>query len=371
MRRVVPSALVVAAFLALPVASQGQPVPVIREDFQDDPGGHWRDTTGNFPTNVGKPGQWLPSGHVANLNPFFPGNTDSDWKPLVQNEVGAAGPVPTGDYMATLNRTSAQSGSVGVFNMDGLIRFTTADGTPRPAVTGEKISGSFDYFAQEGNFGFGFTRSMSALQAYQAALPPWVGTNSSPVMMPTAYSDLEQTAGGGSIEVGISPDITGHIALNGGFNNVFAHAVVDVAENGGAGNGFVDQGNSAPKTDPASIAHRPLAGGARQTIKFEYTVGNSNYDLLQVDQDGPLLPGGFVDILQAPTNTPNPNGPMPVGAVFNSIEGMFITGANTKLTEVWYDNINVDITPVPEPTALTLVALATAGLFARRRTRSA
>src|SRR5437879_7639962 len=30
-------------------------------------------------------------------------------------------------------------------------------------------------------------------------------------------------------------------------------------------NGFVDQGNSCPKTDPASTAHRPLATNARRS----------------------------------------------------------------------------------------------------------
>jgi hypothetical protein len=348
---------VTSPFVLILAGSASGAIPVIQENFQDDaPGGSWKGNFGNLPTNVGLPGQWLPSGHIANLSPFFPNNMDNDWRPLVQSDAndasGSPANLPAGVYMASLNRVGVQTGTAGVFNMDGIIKFTLANGTARPAVTGEKIRGSFDFSINEGIFGFGFTDNISALQSYQASLPPWVGTGSSPVMMPTGFTDREPDGEGGFTRVGFSPNVTGQISINTGFNGIFTHACVDVAENGGAGDGFVDQGNNNPKTDPLSTAHRPLATNARQTIKFEYTVGNSVFDLLQVDQDGPDNPLGFVDILQMPDNpstpakdTPNPNGPMPIGKIMPSIEGFFFTGGHTKLTEAFYDNIFVELVP--------------------------
>lgn len=320
---------------------------VILEDFQDDNAGGWTDNTGSAPQNAGRPGTWLPSGHVANNSPNN-NNMDFDWSPLVQEEIGAGLTVPTGEYIATLNRVGNQTGVGGVFNMDGIIKFSLADGSARPAVAGDKIVGSFDFFQQTGNFGFGFTDNIASLQTYQANIPDWAGgATTAPLMMPTAYSDYE-----GATRVGISPNITGHIAINGGSNNLFTHAVVDTFENGGLGDGYVDQGNLAPKTNANSTTNRPLNPGlATQTIRFEYTLGNSTYDLLQVDQDGPNGPGGFVNILQTSVagTTPTPNGAMPVGKVLNSIEGMFITGASGQTTEVWYDNLHVYIEPGATP----------------------
>ena len=108
-----------------------------------------------------------------------------------------------------------------------------ADGTDRPAVTGDKIAGSFRLYLQNGNFGFGFTDDIAALQAYQATMPEWSGLVGSPIMMPTAYSNGDWN---------VSENVTGHMALNGGYNNLYTHAVVDIVENEGAGDGQVDIG---------------------------------------------------------------------------------------------------------------------------------
>lgn len=332
-----------SAMLAITAAAHAA-IPVIQEDFQDDVAGSWQAYGGAPPSNVGHPGQWMNSGHVPVTNPYHT-TPDLDWRPQVQNNALTVLPTPpTGAYIGSLNRRPTPSDPFGVFNMDGILKFTLANGTARPAVTGDKIVGSFDWTQQNGNFGFGFTDNISALQSYQASLFPWTGTKSAPIMMPTAYSDIEPDQDGQSHRDPFSSNVTAEISFNGGFNNLYTHAVVDTAENNGAGDGFVDQGNSAPRTDPLSTAHRPLPSG-KQRIRFEYTVGNANYDLLQVDQDVTDGVDNYVDILQGPTNNPTPNGPMPVGKVMSSIEGLFITGCTGQLTEVWYDNINVSIVP--------------------------
>ena len=59
----------------------GGTLDVVREDFQDDTAGPWLSNTGNAPQSNGRPGQWVPSGHVANDNPTNP-NLDFDWRPL-------------------------------------------------------------------------------------------------------------------------------------------------------------------------------------------------------------------------------------------------------------------------------------------------
>jgi len=349
---VVPLCLLGFAWSGDPLA-WAQATVVIDEDFSDDDGGcSWTDNFGCVPQNTSKAGEWLLSGHVVTG-----GNADDDWRPLVQSNVGqpAGGSgAPSLDYFASLNRTGSDTGQVGVFNMDGIIKFQTAAGVDFPAVTGNKIVGSFRVYTQSGSFGFGFTDDIAELQAFQATMPDW-NAGSSPIMMPTPYTtgNWEVPASNPNYDPayrGFSRNVTGHISLNSGANQVYTNAPIDMNDDG-----VVDFGRGAPKTDPNNPVGR-LNSSTPSQIRFEYTVGNSDYDLLQIDQGS-----GFEDIVQcnsaacqdsggAPT-VPNPGGPMPVGHVLSSIEGMFITGGNYQLTEVWADDFLVEV--VADPTVIS------------------
>lgn len=348
-------------FLAVLLMATSAPgVVVIDEDFSDDDGGCvWTANYGCAPQNVGKAGQWLPSGHIAGGGAHTP-NMDNDWAPNTQSQVGQPNTgdgwsgLPSLGFNATLNRQGADTGEIGVFNMDGIIKFQTADGTDRPAVTGELIRGSFRIFRQNGNFGFGFTDNIAELQAFQATMPTW-NVGSAPVMMPTPYTTGKwesetQNPNYDPAYRGFSPNVTGHISLNNGANKVFINAPVDMDNDG-----VVDFGTRAPKVDPENMIGR-LNTSTPSTIRFEYTVGNAAYDLLQIDQGN-----GWEDIVQCNSldcqadpgglwgaMVPDPGGPMPVGHVFESIEAMFITVGNYQLTEGWADDFFVEI---PSPMA--------------------
>jgi hypothetical protein len=349
--RIVTITAIVLVSTSLAVAG----IPVIDEDFSDDIGGGWKNNFGFVPQNVGKAGEWIADGYTdanGKLN-----NPDNDWSPLVQGEVGqpntgealdkfgrVSSGVPSLNFFGSQNREGLDTGEIGVYNFGGILKFQLADGTDRPAVTGDKIAGSFRLYRQNGNFGFGFTDDIAALQAYQATMPEWSGLVGSPIMMPTAYS---------SGDWNVSENVTGHMALNGGYNNLYTHAVVDIVENDGAGDGQVDiggQGVNIPKVDPFDMIGS-VNSGTPSIIHFEYTLGNSSYDVLQVDQGN-----GFEDIVQCNSQdcqadpggawgpaVPDPGGPMPVGRIVDSIEGMFITGGNGQLTEAWADDFYVEI----------------------------
>ncbi len=353
--------MAVAAFV-LPVGLvNAQNVVVFDEDFSDDDAGGWKDNSGHVPASNGKAGTWVMDNYTeANGTTAY---DDSDWSPLVQGQVGAAGGsgAPSLDLMFSLNRTGADTGSTGVFNMGGIQKFTKADGTPRPAVTGDKIVGSFRAHRQSGSMGFGFTDNIAEYQAFQATMPKWKTDThgSSPISFPTPYTSggWEDPAKNSNYDAnyrGFSPNVTGYIGLLSGSNGVNTAAAVDMDDNG-----VVDFGRAAPKSE----AH--LASGL---VSFELTVGNSDYDLLQIDG---------VDVLQCNTaacqdtggspTTLNPGGPMPVGKVLGSVEAMFMTVGNHQLSEFWVDDIHIEIVPIPEPTSAVLLLLGVVGACIRRQ----
>jgi len=359
-----------AAAFVLPVATgvATQNAVVIDEDFTGEGGGcNWTQNTGCAPENAGKAGKWLPSGHVPGGGAHT-SNTDNDWGALVQSQVGQpswGSGAPSLSVNATLNRTGTDTGTAGVFNMDSIIKFQLADGTDRSAVAGQKIIGSFRFYRQSGNIGFGFTDDIADLQAFQATMPTWTA-GSAPVMMPSPYTtqDWESPDLNPNYDPahrGFSKSVTGHIGLLSGANGIKTAAVVDMDDNGA-----VDWNPNAPRTDPASSDGS--VGNSQAHVRFEYTVGTADYDLLQIDKVGD---GSWEDIVQCNTaacinaggspQVPNPGGAFPVGHVKNKIEAMFITVGNFQLTEIWADDFHVEIAPAPEPTSAVLLLLGVVG----------
>ena len=349
MKITVRTFLAAAVMILAMTGMAGAGIPVIQEDFDgvgDNPAGgngyEWADIAEtSIPTNpVGTPGVWHTSGHVNTLNSImWPNNLDTNWAPMVSgtsNKTSALGGSGQEGLYFSNQGWAAGDGGTGILALDGIIEFTLADHTPHPAVTGEKIVGSFLFWKNltASQFGFGFTDSIADLKTYQAGMTQWSGGTVSPLMMPTGYTSYQSTSGG-SVAVPFSGNVTGQIMIGGGQNGIWTHAVVDDSSDG-----WVDQGSLLPRTGTGPD-DKPGDERIAYKIYFEYTVGNTTYDLLQWEEEG----GGGVkhDIVQAAADVPNPGGPMPVGKVMTSIEGMFITGGQGVVNNVWYDNILVQI----------------------------
>ncbi len=374
--------VLVTAGMVMGMASMAGAVyygPVITENFNDAADaaaavvGHsyeWADIARTrIPTNVGLPGKWYPSGLVPTLNNIgaYPtwDNHDDNWAPMLSmvdklSDWGAttpaaqywAGNLPARDapgYPGELRRS--------VFALGGILAFTEADGTPRPAVTGDVIKGSFLMYKNKSCiFGFGFTDDIAALQAYQASYPLW-GGNDYMLDLPTAYTNGQMTPGNIAVAQPFSQNITGQISI-GDAGGSRLNAVVDLNLDG-----WNEFGSASPNTQNGFYPKvADDTGNNGWKIMFEYTVGNSVYDKLQWQQE----PGGPIyDVIQGTSATQNPNGPMPVGKIMTSIEGMFITGTSREPAEVWYDEIHVEI--VPEPVTMGVLAFGGLLMLVHRR----
>ncbi|KKK77898.1 hypothetical protein LCGC14_2848960, partial [marine sediment metagenome] len=197
---------------------------------------------------------------------------------------------------------------------------------------------------------------IAALQAYQASYPLW-GGNDYMLDLPTAYTNGQMTPGNIAVAQPFSQNITGQISI-GDAGGSRLNAVVDLNLDG-----WNEFGSASPNTQNGFYPKvADDTGNNGWKIMFEYTVGNSVYDKLQWQQE----PGGPIyDVIQGTSATQNPNGPMPVGKIMTSIEGMFITGAGRQPARVWYDNINVEITP--EPATMSVLAFGGLLMLVRRR----
>ena len=349
-------------------AGSAMAVVVVDETFQDDPDScSWLQNFGCVPSNAGLPGTWHDAGHTVTG-----GRPDNDWRPHYQNSnaLPATGGIidpltgrdwsgaPSQQYISSINRTGADTGVAGVYSLDGIIEFTLPNGTPRPAVAGEIVRGSFRLQRQDGNIGFGFTDDIAGLQAFHATSPVWDGTGQGPWTMPTGYS------AGGWVSPNYSSNITGQVQFNAGFNGVHTHAVTDLNTDGD-----VDAGSARIDADYLNDETQKLLEAS--VVTFEFVVGSSEYTRLTLTD----ATNGTRDIVQCTLAdchpgsggdqpAPNPGGPLPMGSTLNSISAIWMTGSDGKNEQYWLDDWYVEI--IPEPASLGLFGLGCL-LAVRRR----
>lgn len=166
------------------------------------------------------------------------------------------------------------------------------DGTARPALASDpelggganKIKGSFEFLHGDGNFVVGFTSDIDALVAWQTANTYVFLPGLHPTNFPTAFSNYNH------IGVGMPTGVTGIISMVGGFSSAVptTHAVVPYDR---VNRLVLDTGSTAMTNQLDTRDNRPFAPFEMkleffdefyQRIIFEYTLGNSTYDLLQV-----------------------------------------------------------------------------------------
>ena len=176
---------------------------VVNEDFEDDtpssydPANSVEPGLEGLPVNNGRPGRWLPNQYDQLTwfnNPWHDDldtNPDTNWQLQVMQDIGPPRPGNEAFYQnqhtncelylhcqfieddcSALGLSSPGPCDNDRFSRDGFIQFATWDPNanggngahvPRPAVTGEKVSGRFDWVIFDGVPLFGLVDDIQAM----------------------------------------------------------------------------------------------------------------------------------------------------------------------------------------------------------------
>lgn len=409
MQKCVMSLIMAVGLLLAPAASLGDavtiypaagvPILVIDENFEDDEAcgsigaclGTGAMVT-HSPQNAGFAGKWEPNGLRPALIADDP-DPDNNTNIQVQNggmmlvdgttKANNMGSIWARNYDGCENHPELCKSDR--FNQGGIIRFQTANGGNVVAdQVGDRIRGEFQIEAANSmSLSFGLVSDIAGLQAYQADIEPanltspWSGH---PQSMPDGrtgsvnfHSHARDDASAQNIGINTS-------AIQIGISNhLSTHPIVDM-DNDGQVDINPTQAACLGKDckDNPYTAGDPVPGRGlvpweirankmydnMQRYVFEYVVGDTHWDVLQVEH--PFDGHGLIDIVQGPDSTDDPGGPMPVGLILDSFEGMYFSHT-TDAGEAWIDAIRVEVIPVPEPAALALLGIGGLLMTSRRR----
>ncbi len=386
MQKYTLSLMMAIALLLAPAVSAA--ITVVDEDFEDDtpstyfplpPAVDLAPGLEGLPTNAGKPGNWLANQY--HLLPWFNNpwhddldtNPDTNWQLQVTENIGP--PRPGNEAFYQNQHTNCDlylhcvdfkhdCNSLGLtepgpcdndrYSRDGFIQFSLADGTPRPAMPGEKLRVSFDFTSFEGIPVFALTNDIQAMAdstADEDLHPPLTKWN---VGFGKPFNPVDD-----SLEAWFAgpqhPNVVSLLTPNPGFNgrgfDVFLPVNPDdLSEQ-------TEQGNSQllVPLDPDFIiplGSRGTPSGTEppfQTVVLEYTVGNDHYDLVTIDfNDG----NGPQEVRQALGKEPHGDAPpdsgglVPIGQpaiTVQGVDGFVFTDTGWKQASYMFDNIFIEI----------------------------
>ena len=308
---------------------------VAREDFENDleaigPG------SGTTPPSLlgppqgdaGIPGRWVTNGF--NQAPGPTGDTNANLRVSDLALGGAPLLNPPGSNSHWQAFYECKDGD---YSMGGILKFTDPDGNPIVAKTGDRIVGECQVLWQDGGFGFALVSSIDTLRQEQASVS-W--TNSPPLVTPPYNpTDIPTPHQGGPYFTSIS----GMIAMTTPANGLI-RAVVD--------NGSGEVQGVVLEDEMLYPYEQQQTQFVFQKISFDYTVGSNVYNHLSVER--------FVDpndigqgVISNEFRVLSDGGPVPVGAVKDSIEAITFCGGDGLHAEYFLDEITIELIPLPVP----------------------
>ena len=374
------SLLTLVVFAVVPAVA----IVVVDEDFEDDtpttyfplpPAVDLAPGLEGLPTNAGNPGNWLANQY--HLLPWFNNpwhddldtNPDTNWQLQVTANIGP--PRPGNEAFYQNQHTNCDlylhcvdfkhdCNSLGLtepgpcdndrYSRDGFIQFSLADGTPRPAMPGEKLRVSFDFTSFDGIPVFALTNDIKQMadDTSNADLHPPLSEWNVGFGKPFNPVDegLEAWFSGSSQHPNVVSLLTPNPGFNGrGFDVFLPVNPDDLSEQN-------EQGNTqllVPLDPDFFEGPGPKEERIYQTVALEYTVGNDHYDLVTIDfNDG----NGPQEVRQALEEEPHGNAPpdpgglVPIGQsaiTVQGVDGIVFTDTGGKMASYMFDNICIVI----------------------------
>ena len=363
-------------FLVALAAVPAMAIVVVDEDFDDDtpssydPVNTLEPGLEGLPTNDGKPGRWLPNQY--DQLPWFnnpwhddlDANPDTNWQLQVTENIGPDRAGNEAFYQnqhwdcpfyihcvevvrdcATIGLTEPGPCDNDRFSRDGFLQFTLADGTPRPAVTGETVKGKFDFTYFDGIPVFALSRDIQQMAAdtgdedQHPPLTKWsVGFGQTLNAMDEGLEAWSFPA------IPQHPDVVSLLGMANGHNGREFDVYVpnpdqpDVNQVAIQLDPDFERAYSRQNTEDPDGNDYPYA-----TLAFEYTVGNTVYDLLTIDNHDDMGPQEVRQALDEGDGSglpPDPGGPVPIGRPeATSIDGFVFTDTGEKMAAYMIDNI--------------------------------
>ena len=293
------------------------------------------------PKNPGRPGTWIenqyPVGDANTDGMGFQGGMwfepdakpDTNWQTAIVGDFttiythgdpparpGKEGFIAVHDQTdCTVESCDRPDGLLGSgsqrLNRDGFIQFSDANGTPVPANQGDVLRGQFDFVAINGIPLFGLTSDVMALAETTSKVNEDINGDGRPDHQPLTkwivgfgqpFHPLDVGIPGWQT-VAVVPEIVAQLEFASGYNYTWfmtrtalpAAELIDPEGDCQLSNQCSTQVHLDPDTDQCFFGDCVLTAGGvlrdhdlsdyvrYQTLSFQYTVGNSFWDMLQLD----------------------------------------------------------------------------------------